>query len=919
MTPSFVICSAVAYMCILFGIAYWASRRERSGRGVVNNPYVYALSLAVYCTAWTYYGSVGRAASNGIGFLPIYLGPTILAPIWLVVLRKMILISKAQRLTSIADFLSARYGKSTTVGVVATWVAVAGIVPYISIQLKAINDSYHLLISQTPKWEPPLNQPLWSDSAAYITIALALFAFLFGTRKLDPNERHEGLVAAIAFESLFKLAAFLAVGIFASFVLFDGFGDLFEAVSHRPDLDRLIRLDDQLVNGDEWFWLLFLSMSAILLLPRQFHVAVVETRGPAFVRQASWMLPLYLFLINVFVLPIAAGGLLLYGNSVSPDTYVLSLPLTNGKPGLALFVALGGFSAATSMVIVSSIALSIMISNNLVLPLLVNTRAMQKEVFPQLSGWLLGIRRLSIVLVLLLAYSYFKLVGSGYPLVSIGLVSFCAIAQFSPIVLGALYWKRATRTGAIWGLTAGFLVWGYTLPFPTLAEVGLIPNRIVEGGLLGVRWLDPYALFGMKSLGPVAHSAFWSLAANVFLYVLGSLLSRPDRLELAQADFFVNVYKYTRASGDRGVMRRQARMHDIRMLLIRFLGEERTRDILEEYARDQGVDMDREGIARPDLVNLAEVNLAGSIGAASARVLIGSIASEDPISLEEMLQVLEQTQEIVKYSKALEQKSVELQQTTRQLKAANEQLKELDRLKADFITTVTHELRTPITSIKTIARILQDHSEQMQPAKYQEFLQIMVSESERIGRLINQVLDLEKLQSSETEYNWETLALDELVHRVCTGLQQLIEQKEIHLRWQRQGEDFLLRGDYDKLTQVVVNLLANAIKFCPEVDGQIDLQLRSGNDAHLLSIRDNGIGISAKDQAVIFDKFTQLTDRQAGKPAGSGLGLHISRIIVEQHGGRIWVESTEGDGAAFFVRLPRLLQKKEERNLSSNP
>jgi len=900
-------------MGMLFGIAHWASKRERQGRSLVSNPYVYALSLAVYCTAWTYYGSVGRAASNGIGFLPIYLGPTILAPLWLILLRKIVVISKAQRLTSIADFLSARYGKSTTVGVLATWGAVIGIVPYVSIQLKAIAESYHLLAGQAA----PAEQPLWNDSAIYITLALALFAILFGTRKLDPNERHEGLVAAIAFESLFKLAAFLAVGFFVSFMLFDGWGSLFETVSRQPDLQHLIGLDDELVNEEEWFWLLFLSMSAVLLLPRQFHVAVVETRGPGSVRQASWMFPLYLLLINVFVLPIAAGGLLLQGENASPDTYVLSLPLAHDKPGLALFAALGGFSAATSMVIVSIIALSIMISNNLVLPLLVNTRAIRQEGYAGLSRRLLAIRRLSIALVLLLAYSYLKLVGEAYPLVSIGLISFCAIAQFAPLVLGALYWKRATKTGAVWGLTAGLLLWAYTLPLPTLAEVGLLPATMVKGGLLGIPWLNPYALFGMDSLGPVAHSAFWSLTFNTLFYVLGSLLSRPGRSEVAQADFFVDVYKYAKIRGEREVMRRQARMHDIRLLLTRFLGEERTEEVLQDYARRREKPLKNPVIAQPDLVNLAEVHLAGTIGAASARILISSVAREAPISLEEMLEILEQTQEIVAYSKALEQKSAELERTTKQLKAANEQLKELDRLKADFITTVTHELRTPITSVKTIARILQDHSEQMAAAKYQEFLGIMVSESERIGRLINQVLDLEKIRSPDREYQWETLALDELVNRARMGMQQLLDQKGIALNWEVEGEQVLVRGDYDKLTQVIVNLLSNAIKFCPGQNGAIRLQVQARADSCLVAVKDNGIGISAQDQAVIFDKFTQLTDKAHGKPAGSGLGLHISRIIVEHHGGEIWVESSPGSGAAFYIRLPRL--QKAEQNLGANP
>jgi signal transduction histidine kinase len=517
----------------------------------------------------------------------------------------------------------------------------------------------------------------------------------------------------------------------------------------------------------------------------------------------------------------------------------------------------------------------------------------------------------------MLAYSYLKLVGEAYPLVSIGLISFCAIAQFAPTVLGALYWKRATKTGAVWGLTTGLLLWAYTLPLPTLAEVGLIPATAVEGGLLGIPWLDPYALFGMNSLGPVAHSAFWSLTLNTLFYVLGSLVSRPGRSEVAQADFFVDVYKYAKIRSEREVMRRQARMHDIRLLLNRFLGEDRTEAILQDYARQSEKPLKNQVIAQPDLVNRAEVQLAGTIGAASARVLMSSIAREDPISLEEMLEVLEQTQEIVAYSKALEQKSGELERTTEQLRAANEQLKELDRLKADFITTVTHELRTPITSIKTIARILQDHSQRMEEAKYREFLEIMVSESERIGRLINQVLDLEKIQSPDREYQWEMLVLEELVNRARMGVQQLIDQKNIELNWRVEGELLLVRGDYDKLTQVIVNLLSNAVKFCPEQNGRIQLQVQAQPDSCLVVVKDNGIGISAKDQAVIFDKFTQLTDKAHGKPAGSGLGLHISRIIVEHHGGEIGVESSPGNGAAFYIRLPRI-QKAGEK-LSTTP
>ena len=891
-----VIVSALAYFGILFGVAYYSELKATQGKSIISNPYIYALSMAVFCTAWTFYGSVGRAASAGAGFLPIYLGPTLTAPLWLMLLRKIILISKRERITSIADFISARYGKSTQLGVLATIVAVAGIIPYISIQLKAISASFDVL-TQTKVINEVITETVYLDTSHYITILLGIFTIFFGARHLDATERHEGLVAAIAFESVVKLVAFLIVGVFVTFFIYNGFGDIYEKATQSEELQNLFSLASANINGWEWSWLMILSMFAVLLLPRQFHVNVVENTSSKHLNKAMWLFPLYLLVINIFVLPIALGGEMHF-TSGDADMYVLSLPMEYNRNGLALLAFLGGLSAATSMVIVATIALSIMLSNNVFLPAFLKWSPYQEKVREDTLSVrrLLLIRRISIVLVLILAYGYFKGISSKYALVSIGLISFTAVAQFAPVVIGGIYWKRATRKGAFWGLMVGFIVWAYTLPLPTLADAGIISNSFVENGLFGLEWLKPNALFGMTETSPISQAAFWSLFFNISVYIVVSLTTVPSPVEHRQANIFVDIYKYIKETPAQEVIKRTASLYDIEILVKRFLGNKRGENLLRTYAINNNIDLTKTKTIDADFINHIENTLAGAIGAASARILLASIVKEDPISLEEVMRILDQTQEIMVYSQALEQ-------TTSELKAANERLKELDKLKDDFITTVTHELRTPITSIKALSKILYDNPTLTQTKK-SEFLSIIVGESERIARLINQVLDLEKIEIKKQEYPKEVLDFRQIVNKAVTNITVVAKERNIELGKNIHPKPLQIIGNEDQILQVIMNLLSNALKFCDDKKGKVQVILEVDNHEAILKVKDNGKGISQKNQVIIFDRFTQINDDQKGKPKGSGLGLSISKTIIEQHKGELSVESEINHGATFIVCLP---------------
>ena len=909
MLPGWLIVAAsFAYLLLLFAVAHFGDRRADQGRSIIDNPWVYSLSLAVYCTAWTYFGSVGRAASGGLWFLPTYLGPTLgLALAWLVVL-KMIRIARSQRITSIADFVASRYGKSHLLGGLVTLIAVVGIVPYIALQLKAISSGYALLVGEHDSlFRVSAQGGWWQDGTLYIALTLAAFTVLFGTRHLDTTERHEGMVAAIAFESVVKLLAFLAVGIYVTYWLYDGFGDLYARALAVPELNDLLVFDGggKLGYGG-WFAHVLLAMLSIIFLPRQFQIAVVENVNEQHLRRATWAFPAYLLAINLFVLPIAIGGLLHFGQgTVDPDTFVLTLPMAHENAALALFVFIGGLSAATGMVIVEAIALSTMVCNDLVMPMLLRSKRLHLARERDLTGLLLGIRRGAIVLLLLLGYLYFRLAGEAYALVSIGLISFAAVAQFAPAVLGGMYWRGGTREGALAGLLAGFGVWAYTLLLPSFAKSGWLDSSFLEHGLFGLGWLKPEQLFGLAGWDNISHALFWSMVANIGAYVLVSLVRVPTGAEATQGAAFVDVLRRAQ-SRPASFWRSGAEVRELLPLVARFLGQHRTEEAFRAYARAHGLDDVARLKADPELVHFAESLLAGAIGSASARVMVSTVVQEEPLGLDEVMDILDEASQVRAYSHQLEEKSRALEAATAELRAANEQLKELDRLKDDFMSSVTHELRTPLTSIRAFSEMMLEDP-QIALEDRQRFLGIIVSETVRLTRLVNQVLDMAKIESGHAEWHNTDIDLCELVRHSVEATQQLFRDRGAVVQLHLPPSMPTLRADHDRLLQVMLNLLSNAAKFVPVGSGRVDVSLRCERDAGgaraRVDVKDNGPGIDPAQQPVVFQKFRQGGDERS-RPQGTGLGLPISRQIIEHFGGRLWLRSAPGDGATFSFELP---------------
>jgi Na+/proline symporter/serine phosphatase RsbU (regulator of sigma subunit) len=644
--PGVVILVSLLYFGLLLGVAYYANWRRHNNRSLLKNPNIYALSLAVYCTSWTFYGSVGSAATSGLEFLPIYLGPTLIAFASYFILRKVIRISKEQNITSIADFLSSRYDRSTTLGALVTLFAVFGISPYIALQLKAIAETLHILsfpftfnIANNPH-VPILTIVPQFDIALIVALFLALFCVIFGARTLDSTQGHEGLVVVVAFESLVKLIAFICVGVFITYGVFNGFSDVFSNFFENfPDKRNMFTLGTAQTPYIKWFSLLVISMMAVMFLPRQFHIMVTENTNEEHLKTAMWSFPVYLFLINIFVLPIAMAGLIYSGgNTFQADYYVLSLPLAFGQKTLAILVFIGGLSAAAGMIMISSVTMATMLLNHLLIPLILKF----KLPLQSYSGLLIYLKQLNILLIIMLGYVFYRAFGNSFTLVNIGLVSFMAAIQFAPAFIGGLFWRRANLKAAISGLCCGFVIWFISLLIPTFVQSGWISTSILEQGLFGLQLLKPLELFGLHDFDIYSHCLFWSLFFNLGTFIIVSFFTGQNDEEKRQTNRFID------ALTDQQDLPEQLRrinkaptIIEFVELMSKFIGQKSAENAISGYLGHKDIDFSGRLLDTeiPQLKNFTERTLAGYVGAAQARIILESYLTARGSEMEDVFDI----------------------------------------------------------------------------------------------------------------------------------------------------------------------------------------------------------------------------------------------------------------------------------------
>ncbi len=873
----------LAYVVLLFAVAFLVDRRARQGLlPWLRSPLIYTLSISVYCTSWTFYGAVGSAARNGLEFVTIYLGPTLVFIGWWWLLRKLVRIGRVHRITSIADLISSRYGKSSSLAVLVTLMSVIAITPYIALQLQSVTRSYQIVAGEADG----------AATAFWIAAGMALFTILFGTRNLDANERHHGVVAAIALEAIVKLVALIAVGIFAVYGLAGGWKEIF------ADVPLEVIYGGESVFSLRWVALTFLSATAIICLPRQFQVTVVENVEERHLSTASWAFPLYLFGMSLFVMPIAIAGLKFLPAGANPDLFVLTLPLNQGRQDLALLAFLGGFSSAASMVIVAAIAVSTMLSNHIVMPIALQFLSSRQEVSGDVRSLLLTTRRISIAFILGLGFLYFRLSGGSDALAAIGLIAFAGVAQFLPSLLGGIFWRGATRTGALAGLSAGFLLWAYTLFLPSFGSDFPQVTALLEQGPWGIAELRPRALLGLQMEDPLIHALVWSLGLNSLLFLIVSGFSGVRPLERLQGALFVDVFRSAGGETPRFI-RGTATSEDLFVLAQRILGRDPARALFDEMARSEGATGQLPPPSDAVIARL-ERELSGSVGAASAHAMVSRIAGREMVSISELIDIADETQRLIETSRQLSIKSSELERAARQLREANERLRTLDARKDEFLSQVSHELRTPMTSIRSFSEILLGQEEVTAEEK-ERFVAIIHEESLRLTRLLDEILDISRLEAGTLQLPLGPVDPSGAITSAMATVSGLARKNKVEMRCDPLPEGLLVQANEDRLRQVLINLLSNAVKYNHAEAPEILVRAQLRGKALTIDVVDNGGGVDRKEAGAVFEKFTR--GSRAWLDQGAGLGLPISRAIMRTMGGDLTVEFGPKGSTFFRVRL----------------
>ncbi|MTH63910.1 ATP-binding protein [Paracoccus shanxieyensis] len=868
MTPEALGVAAILYVAAMFLLAHAADRAASAGRwSWMNSPVIYTLSLSVYCSAWTFYGAVGYATQSGLEYMTIYLGPGIVfAGAWWG-LRHLVRVARLHRVTSIADLISSRFGKSAGLAALVTLIAVVAVTPYIALQLQSVQMALSAFA------EP--GAPLPRSVALWTAIGLAAFTILFGTRNLAADERHHGVVMAIALEAVVKLAAFLAVGAFVLWGVADGPADVLARI------DRIATTPEGagwVIKPDRWVVLITLAGAAVLVLPRMFQVLVVEASDDDRLRHAGWAFPLYLFAMTFLVLPIAVMGRDMLPASANPDLYVLELPLSQGHDRLAGFAFIGGFSSAMSMVVVSAIAVATMMANHWLVPVWLWLRgfsAQSGQDGEDLRALMLNARRIAILAIVGGGWAYHQISGGTSALAVMGIVAFSGMAQVLPAMIAGLCWRGATRSGAMAGIGAGALIWLALIFLPSL---GLVAAPTMPQGI------DPFAAAVLLSLG-----------ANMLLLIVLSLADFPNPVERMQAFSFVHaIAPDSRARDTSGIDRAEAML----TLARRFWGTDRALAIFSAAAEAQG----KSGYL-PDLtprfLSEFERELAGTVGAATAVALMAHVAGRGDITVADLMEVAGEASQARADKQRLETAGEDLARSARKLQEANEKLTKLSAQKDAFLGQISHELRTPMTSIRAFSEILM---EPLSDADRARFATIIHDEAARMTRLIEDLLDLAVLEAGQARLIPRVVNLHELIERALVSARATLPGRDFAVLRDIAAEQIMAMTDADRLLQVLLNVILNACKYCDAAAPQIAIRTRKRRDGVIqIDIADNGAGIPPRDRALIFEKFSRLDD--PARAGGAGLGLAICREIMEFLGGSIAYLPGQG-GAAFRMTLP---------------
>lgn len=881
----------IFYLVLMFCVAYWAEKKAK--QSWINNGYVYTLSLAVYCSAWTYYGSVGIAATSGVNFLTTYLGPVIAFPIWIIVFKKVIRISKQNKVSSIADFLSLRYGNDRFIGALVTLICVLGILPYISLQLKAVSETFAIVTDQKSLGV----ESVFEDTTFYVALLLAIFAAFFGAKSTDASNSRRGIVFTVALESVLKLVFFLIIGVYITFFLFEGTSDIFEKINMVQDTKKLITIDG-LEDGINWYFMILLSFLAIFLLPRQFHMTVIENTSEKHLAKSIWLFPLYLLLFNVFVIFIAWGGVLKLGTDVNQDYYTILLPLQEGNIFLTTMVFIGGFSAVISMVIVSTLALSIMLSNNLIIPYgfldILSHGNTERNI-----RYIINIRKLSVFSLIMGAYFFYINFQIELTLFSIGQISFVVLSQLAPAFFIGLFWNRGSALATKVGMLTGTFVTIYTLILPFILEAIVGDTYFIDQGPFGIELLKPYNLFGIGFMTPVTHSFFWSMVFNILTYVLVSLHIKSNYRERNFAEVFVN--KSYQSLDDSGyVWKGEAYVADIKKLLFKFLGVFKTEKALESFYDKHNLPKDMEE-ADARLISFSERLLRGRIGSASSKILISSVVQEQPVSLSEVLEILNESKETMTDNDLLKRKSEELTVLIEDLQRTNNELLRQDKLKDEFLDTIAQELKTPITSIWMASEALMENKE-MEPKLKDEFLKNILTDYEKLSKLINNLLNLEKMALGKEGLNKEVYNIVETVQKSVSGIDSIASKENIQIVITSEEKSIKAIYDEEKILQVFTNILYNSMRFAEPGHGIINVAYHQKADIISVIIQDNGG--SKLDHNIRFIFEDENTNKKMKKPTGSELGLMICKQIIEEHEGKIWIDPNVTTGIKFVVEIP---------------